>query len=226
MIKAYGILSFDNTIMLLKRYINNFDETDIIVLLKENEDYYFNEYEVIEQENNFFYTDETKLFINSNIDDYEDLLSEIDKKVDYSYISKDKLISMADPNYLEKSNVGQKFLRELSQIFVISKENAINNMNMLALDIQTRSISEILKDILLGINVNLSKDEKFSMEQVFNKFLKNIPLWKFKGASINQQNAPEQEDNIANKKIGRNESCPCGSGKKYKNCCGKVIKLF
>ena len=22
-----------------------------------------------------------------------------------------------------------------------------------------------------------------------------------------------------NKKIGRNEPCPCGSGKKYKNCC-------
>ncbi|MBN1849252.1 MAG: SEC-C domain-containing protein [Deltaproteobacteria bacterium] len=23
------------------------------------------------------------------------------------------------------------------------------------------------------------------------------------------------------KKIGRNEPCPCGSGKKYKKCCGK-----
>ena len=23
------------------------------------------------------------------------------------------------------------------------------------------------------------------------------------------------------KKIGRNEPCPCGSGKKYKNCCGR-----
>ena len=22
------------------------------------------------------------------------------------------------------------------------------------------------------------------------------------------------------RKIGRNEPCPCGSGKKYKNCCG------
>ena len=22
-------------------------------------------------------------------------------------------------------------------------------------------------------------------------------------------------------KIGRNETCPCGSGKKYKYCCGK-----
>ena len=26
---------------------------------------------------------------------------------------------------------------------------------------------------------------------------------------------------IKGKKIGRNEPCPCGSGKKYKNCCGK-----
>jgi SWIM/SEC-C metal-binding protein len=26
---------------------------------------------------------------------------------------------------------------------------------------------------------------------------------------------------IAEKKVGRNESCPCGSGKKYKKCCGK-----
>lgn len=24
-----------------------------------------------------------------------------------------------------------------------------------------------------------------------------------------------------NRKIGRNDPCPCGSGKKYKNCCGK-----
>ncbi len=25
------------------------------------------------------------------------------------------------------------------------------------------------------------------------------------------------------RKVGRNEPCPCGSGKKYKNCCGKNI---
>ena len=23
-------------------------------------------------------------------------------------------------------------------------------------------------------------------------------------------------------KIGRNDKCPCGSGKKYKNCCGRA----
>ena len=26
----------------------------------------------------------------------------------------------------------------------------------------------------------------------------------------------------AAQKVGRNDPCPCGSGKKYKNCCGKV----
>ena len=31
-------------------------------------------------------------------------------------------------------------------------------------------------------------------------------------------NPPKQV--IAEKKIGRNEPCPCGSGKKYKKCCG------
>ena len=24
------------------------------------------------------------------------------------------------------------------------------------------------------------------------------------------------------RKVGRNDPCPCGSGKKYKNCCGRV----
>ena len=26
----------------------------------------------------------------------------------------------------------------------------------------------------------------------------------------------------ADEKVGRNDPCPCGSGKKYKKCCGKA----
>jgi len=26
---------------------------------------------------------------------------------------------------------------------------------------------------------------------------------------------------VGAKKIGRNEKCPCGSGRKFKNCCGR-----
>ena len=28
--------------------------------------------------------------------------------------------------------------------------------------------------------------------------------------------------NLNTKKISRNEKCPCGSGKKYKHCCGRI----
>jgi preprotein translocase subunit SecA len=31
----------------------------------------------------------------------------------------------------------------------------------------------------------------------------------------------KQAEKIEGKKIGRNDPCPCGSGKKYKHCCGK-----
>lgn len=36
-------------------------------------------------------------------------------------------------------------------------------------------------------------------------------------------NTPEHSQTVVNEgpKVGRNDPCPCGSGKKYKNCCGK-----
>jgi len=36
------------------------------------------------------------------------------------------------------------------------------------------------------------------------------------GSSIKEKTVKRQT-----KKVGRNDSCPCGSGKKYKKCCGK-----
>ena len=38
------------------------------------------------------------------------------------------------------------------------------------------------------------------------------------------QKMPAERIPVSNpKEAGRNELCPCGSGKKYKNCCGKVV---
>ena len=36
-------------------------------------------------------------------------------------------------------------------------------------------------------------------------------------------NGPTQQPVKVGKKIGRNDPCPCGSGKKYKNCCGRNL---
>jgi preprotein translocase subunit SecA len=46
------------------------------------------------------------------------------------------------------------------------------------------------------------------------------------GGAPEQANVPERENRQetvrrGKPKVGRNDPCPCGSGKKYKNCCGK-----
>ncbi len=40
--------------------------------------------------------------------------------------------------------------------------------------------------------------------------------------ATNQPGGEKQAPVRTEKKVGRNEPCPCGSGKKYKNCCGKA----
>lgn len=35
------------------------------------------------------------------------------------------------------------------------------------------------------------------------------------------EDTPKRKPVKVEKKIGRNDPCPCGSGKKYKQCCGK-----
>ena len=37
---------------------------------------------------------------------------------------------------------------------------------------------------------------------------------------INQEGGEQVRKRVAKQEIGRNDPCPCGSGKKYKNCCG------
>ena len=42
-----------------------------------------------------------------------------------------------------------------------------------------------------------------------------------RGAAIDIQPAPQR----TGPKVGRNDPCPCGSGKKYKNCCGALVQV-
>ena len=51
------------------------------------------------------------------------------------------------------------------------------------------------------------------------KFLLNLNIVVSKDDE-NKEKPKEISSN--NKKVGRNDKCPCGSGKKYKHCCGSV----
>jgi preprotein translocase subunit SecA len=41
------------------------------------------------------------------------------------------------------------------------------------------------------------------------------------GAQAAAGGSKKQQAKVGGKKVGRNDPCPCGSGKKYKHCCGK-----
>lgn len=82
---------------------------------------------------------------------------------------------------------------------------------------------------------NLSEDTKVTInidfEVLYKKMVEykadhlyNLPQWK---SIFNEEQLKELYKNQKTsktyrneKKIGRNDPCPCGSGKKYKKCCG------
>ncbi len=49
----------------------------------------------------------------------------------------------------------------------------------------------------------------------------NLEMKQVKGSANSGADKVSKSKPKTSKKIGRNEPCPCGSGKKYKNCCGK-----
>ena len=76
--------------------------------------------------------------------------------------------------------------------------------------------------------VNLAFDkEKLYKNMVDAKadWLYNLPMWNNIFDELTRKKLYlEQKKSgtvIVGKKVGRNDPCPCGSGKKYKFCCGK-----
>ena len=65
-----------------------------------------------------------------------------------------------------------------------------------------------------------SEEEKEIFKYELEIFAKSIKRWTLKGNSENEIKKNEQRV-VNESKIGRNDPCVCGSGKKYKKCCGK-----
>lgn len=76
-----------------------------------------------------------------------------------------------------------------------------------------------------AVNARLKSaaDMKSAMECLIT-FLNETPKWILLGNSseeIARQEEAARQPYVAQPKVGRNDPCPCGSGKKYKQCCGR-----
>ena len=58
---------------------------------------------------------------------------------------------------------------------------------------------------------------EFCNHHEVSKFVRQGKEWKFADGELVGETPTVREE----PKVGRNDPCPCGSGKKYKKCCGK-----
>jgi uncharacterized protein YecA (UPF0149 family) len=68
------------------------------------------------------------------------------------------------------------------------------------------------------LSAGLSADEETLVKDSLNSRAERgglEPIWNSDGEIV--ADGPV----VATVKVGRNDPCPCGSGKKYKKCCGK-----
>ncbi len=72
--------------------------------------------------------------------------------------------------------------------------------------------------------VQLKDENEEEQRRAMEEMIRKMEEESNKGVTLEHDSVLEPQNNepiIAEKKIPRNAPCPCGSGKKYKNCCGK-----
>lgn len=89
---------------------------------------------------------------------------------------------------------------------------------------EKNNIEEMEEDTVVSLEFD---KEKLYMNMVDAKadWLYEIPAWKeiFPEEKLKElyKAAKKMNTIVKGEKIGRNDPCPCGSGKKYKKCCGR-----
>lgn len=213
---AYGILEIKKAVELLRNYYSDIDANNIENILREAS-YYYNEFR-----------EQSGLFIHNEIADYEEILKDIEKEnvEEYAHISKSELMSMFGENWVFESRAGKSFYKEFTSVFSVDKDMTAAMMEDLVLDVQENEPKEAVEKMIELIKIEDS-EARFIAANMMNKFVNKIRLWRFKGESFNDKKAIDITVK-SEKLVGRNDPCPCGSGKKYKKCCGKngnVVQL-
>ncbi|MBL4692142.1 MAG: SEC-C domain-containing protein, partial [Magnetovibrio sp.] len=64
-------------------------------------------------------------------------------------------------------------------------------------------------------SARFKENGELNVHRELSDFRRENGEWVYVDGKINPQGEPRRVQ-----KVGRNEPCPCGSGKKYKKCCG------
>ena len=79
----------------------------------------------------------------------------------------------------------------------------------------------VIEEIYDVMKENQPYDEKRYTQALRNMVQQCIDLWRYTWNSDRMGRMGIQQPIVKEKKVYPNDPCPCGSGKKYKKCCGR-----
>ena len=150
--------------------------------------------------------DVVETIFNIVVEEYEEKIKELPKEVTDEF-EKVIMLNIIDRYWTEHINT-MSHLREGIGLRGYAQDDPLRAYTMEGYDMFDQMMQNIDKDVTIlllksEITQNIERKE-VSKKQITNDGKDHI------------KQAPKKS-----KKIGRNDPCPCGSGKKYKQCCGK-----
>ena len=170
------------------------------------------------------FNNKLKTIFGKSLEDneYNELISYKDEKFKDKIFEKFKLARDARSQVLGENQSKEVEKRILLQSIDFNWKSHIQYLEQLRQVIGLRSYGQ--RDPLIeykkeAFDLFSTLLEKLKLDYV--KILMNLKVYSEPTEKINQSMSKEKFKNL-NKKISRNEPCPCGSGKKYKKCCGAL----
>ena len=127
---------------------------------------------------------------------------------------------LADPTNVERGTV--KELAEKYNLSVMEMTGFLDGINDSL--VEANPIDTMEEDT--KVNLVFDKEKLYkNMVDAKADWLYELPQWKeiFSEEKLKQLYTEQKKSGTVHvgKKVGRNDPCPCGSGKKYKYCCGR-----
>ncbi|MBP3915838.1 MULTISPECIES: SEC-C metal-binding domain-containing protein [unclassified Clostridium] len=209
MVYYYGVCKID----FLKSNIKNIFGTSL-------DESYINTLIANGEELGYDYVIDGDMLCNIDVEDTEKILKlQEECKNDYYKFDKKSLVKAGKIDFVEENKQGAKLEKVLGELFVIDKNILKEEMDGFIVAIKNEVEKSEAIDIFLQAYEIQSEEERKIFVYELELFAKSIRKWSLKGYT--EDEIEKANARVVNEvKIGRNDPCICGSGKKYKKCCG------
>ena len=173
-------------------------------------------------------------FVKENSKDQNAIVENLQETALAEYAKKEEEIGSAQLRELERivmlKVVDQKWMDHIDSMDELKdgiglraygQQDPVVKYRIEGMDMFDEMILDIKHDVV-QLLMNLRKNEEVKREEAAK--ITGVALQNLKNLDANQSKVQTQVNKtVVNQgpKVGRNDPCPCGSGKKYKNCCGK-----